>query len=141
MDHDKMSAMFCTLVTILLVVIQDIQVEAASSLSNRLQPFERTPASQSESVELLTWGRDTIIHRGRKDIHLSTYGPHHSVVVLIVNDVPWTERGLRNLSGEFTIHAPPGQGIMAVVQVLYLRSYKGQSFQDQHCVDYIQVTS
>lgn len=85
-------------------------------------------------MELLTWGRDTIIHRGRKDIYLSHYPPQNSVVVLIVNDVPWTKGDLRNLSGEFTVHAPQRHGIMAVVQVLYLRSGG-----NDHCIDYIQA--
>ncbi|XP_035709307.1 uncharacterized protein LOC110852360 [Folsomia candida] len=90
-------------------------------------------SDSDSSVELLTWGRDTIIHRGRKDIYLSHYPPQNSVVVLIVNDVPWTKGDLRNLSGEFTVHAPQRHGIMAVVQVLYLRSGG-----NDHCIDYIQ---
>jgi len=88
-----------------------------------------------DSVELMTWGKDTIIHRGRKDIHLAHYSPQNAVAVLIVNDVPWTQPTLRNLSGGFTVHAPPGMGVMAVVQVLNLRS----DSVDSTCVDFLRV--
>lgn len=87
------------------------------------------------SVELMTWGTETVIHRGRKDIYLTDYSPQNSVVVLIVNDVPWTESNLRNLSGQFTVHAPTGQGLIAVLQVLNLRTQSST-----RCIDYLQVS-
>ncbi len=110
-------------------------------MHHHLQKFHTSLCylASSGSVELLTWGQDY----KQKDIYLSSYAPTYSVVVLIVNDLPWTEQQLGYLSGEFTLHSPGSSsggkwGIMAVIQALYLRSSTSSS-SNYDCMDYIQV--
>lgn len=69
-------------------------------------------------MELMSWGA------GGPKLELQVAEPPSkpSLVALLVNDVPWTDPSLDRQSGRFSVRAPRGHGLMAVIQILNLRS-------------------
>lgn len=68
-------------------------------------------------MELMSWGVD-----GPRELQVAEPPLKPSLVVLLVNDVPWTDSSLGRLAGKFSVRAPRGHGLMAVIQILNLRS-------------------
>lgn len=73
--------------------------------------------SHAVPMELMSWGVD-----GPRELQVAEPPSKPSLVVLLVNDVPWTDSSLGRLAGKFSVRAPRGHGLMAVIQILNLRS-------------------
>ncbi|ODN02954.1 hypothetical protein Ocin01_03715 [Orchesella cincta] len=87
-------------------------------------------------MELMSWGSEspkTELQVGEP----STSTP--SLVVLLVNDVPWTDSSLGRQNGRFTVRAPRGHGLMAVIQILNLRS-ETDNVGSLVCKDYLKFS-
>lgn len=87
-----------------------------------------------EAMELITWGEST----PRLELQVAEPPEKPSLVVLLVNNVPWTDTSLGRLAGKFSVRAPRGHGLMAVIQILNLRS-ETTSGGSLVCKDYIKA--
>lgn len=87
------------------------------------------------AMEFISWGAG-----GPKELQVAEPPAKPSLVVLLVNDMSWTDTGLGRLAGKFTVRAPRGHGLMAVIQILNLRS-ETTSGGSLVCKDYIKVSN
>ncbi|CAL8073898.1 unnamed protein product [Orchesella dallaii] len=88
-------------------------------------------------MELMSWGSDS----PKTELQLgdATSASMPSLVVLLVNDVPWTDSNLGQQSGRFSVRAPRGHGLMAVIQIVNLRS-ETETGGSLVCKDYIKLS-